>query len=319
MALGALPSGAGRHRFDLGCTSMTGRDLTAGAHRPGQRSGVMRQRRASRRPASTRSAGRRHFATASSLDERGLACRGGDLKTAKNGTEVPANIRLDERAFWRVVGLYLAEGHATRERRHRIMWSFHPTREDHLIDEVAAYWLRHRVEPSDLRPGDDREIRVQSRVLLRVVDQMHGPGPHVLRAALAQPHLGPSGSRQVGALVRPLRRRRVVVADKRWSQRDHRTGHRQRRARRRRHAPAGRAGNRGLASTGARSEIDEGHALDPDSRRRAGRARHRACARTRPGRSARFHRAPAEANPADRVSPLPRRACLSSRRRRDRA
>ena len=48
-------------------------------------------------------------------------------------------------------GLYLAEGHVAIEPgrtgiRHRITWSFHPRNEEHLVDEVVAFWLRHGVE-----------------------------------------------------------------------------------------------------------------------------------------------------------------------------
>src|SRR6201999_1283540 len=80
------------------------------------------------------------------LDE---ACRGdvsldgATLSTARNGNFVRSTLALDE-AFWRVVGLYLAEGCATAHgNRRELVWSFHPTREEHLVDEVVAYWSRH--------------------------------------------------------------------------------------------------------------------------------------------------------------------------------
>ena len=45
---------------------------------------------------------------------------------------------LDE-AFWRVVGLYLAEGNTyTASRWYLMHWSFHPTKEEHLVDEVVG-------------------------------------------------------------------------------------------------------------------------------------------------------------------------------------
>ncbi len=70
--------------------------------------------------------------------------------TAKNGSYFKSLITSDER-FWRVVGLYLAEGHAHFDaRRHgswRVTWSFHPRNEEHLVDEVCALWLRHGVAP----------------------------------------------------------------------------------------------------------------------------------------------------------------------------
>src|SRR3954447_3701300 len=49
------------------------------------------------------------------------------VATAKNGTHLPLWVDGNE-AFWRIVGLYLAEGHMTVDgRRHRLQWSFHPT------------------------------------------------------------------------------------------------------------------------------------------------------------------------------------------------
>jgi UDPglucose 6-dehydrogenase len=88
-----------------------------------------------------------------------LPLRGSTLRTAKNGTEAASELMLDA-AFWRVVGLYIAEGHATPGRLH---WSFHPAREQHLVDEVAAYWLRHGAHVRDLRLATAHEVRVQSR------------------------------------------------------------------------------------------------------------------------------------------------------------
>jgi UDPglucose 6-dehydrogenase len=85
---------------------------------------------------------------------------GSTMRTAKNGTEVSGQLTLDA-AFWRVVGLYVAEGHATPERLH---WSFHPHREQHLVDEVAAYWLRHGARVRDFRLATTHEVRVQSRL-----------------------------------------------------------------------------------------------------------------------------------------------------------
>jgi UDPglucose 6-dehydrogenase len=69
--------------------------------------------------------------------------RGARFGTARNGNFVRHEIDLDE-DFWRVVGLYIAEGCASRT---SLIWSFHPTREDHLIEEVIAYWSRHGVVP----------------------------------------------------------------------------------------------------------------------------------------------------------------------------
>jgi UDPglucose 6-dehydrogenase len=101
-----------------------------------------------------------------------LPLRGATLRTAKNGTEVASELSLDG-AFWRVVGLYLAEGHATPE---RLYWSFHPEREQHLVDEVAAYWLRHGARVRDFRLATTHEVRVQSRLASAWWTQVLGLG-----------------------------------------------------------------------------------------------------------------------------------------------
>jgi len=97
---------------------------------------------------------------------RAVSLRGAAFKTAKNGAEVPHEIVCDER-FWWVVGLYLAEGSTTFDDRNgaRIMWSFHPTRAQHLVDEVMAFWLRHGVRARAYRAPTAHTVTVQSRLL----------------------------------------------------------------------------------------------------------------------------------------------------------
>jgi UDPglucose 6-dehydrogenase len=109
------------------------------------------------------------------LDELALAelpFRGSTLRTAKNGTEVASELALDA-AFWRVAGLYIAEGHATPDRLH---WSFHPEREQHLVDEVAVYWLRHGARVRTFRLATAHEVRVQSRLVSAWWTQVLGLG-----------------------------------------------------------------------------------------------------------------------------------------------
>jgi UDPglucose 6-dehydrogenase len=87
------------------------------------------------------------------------------LSTARNGTRVPASIEADA-AFWRVVGLYVAEGHCASDgRRMRLAWSFHPRLEEDLVQEVAGFWRRLGVK-ADVRDGStSRVVSVSSRVL----------------------------------------------------------------------------------------------------------------------------------------------------------
>jgi UDPglucose 6-dehydrogenase len=88
------------------------------------------------------------------------------LGTTTNGTHATTMLALDH-TFWRIVGLYLAEGCTTRTAREggRIQWSFHPTREQHLVDEVAAYWLRHNVHGRSHRKATSQVVEVRSRLL----------------------------------------------------------------------------------------------------------------------------------------------------------
>ena len=99
------------------------------------------------------------------LDELGLPLDGSTLKTTTNGTEVPLHIRADE-AFWRVVGLYIAEGHCTRDgKRERMQWSFNYTGEDDLVEEVRSFWERYGVKADVSHRPTSTAVTVSSRVL----------------------------------------------------------------------------------------------------------------------------------------------------------
>jgi UDPglucose 6-dehydrogenase len=87
--------------------------------------------------------------------------------TAKNGTYVPASVPA-EGSFWRVVGLYIAEGHVSTARecgRQRICWSFHPTDEDDLVKEVAEFWRTRGVAAVVRRVATATNVVVSSRIL----------------------------------------------------------------------------------------------------------------------------------------------------------
>jgi UDPglucose 6-dehydrogenase len=87
------------------------------------------------------------------------------LGTTKNGTHVRSTISLDQE-FWRIVGLYIAEGCTVADgARRRIVWSFHPSREQHLVDQVVAYWARHNVAASVTQTATARVVKVSSRLL----------------------------------------------------------------------------------------------------------------------------------------------------------
>jgi UDPglucose 6-dehydrogenase len=102
------------------------------------------------------------------LDEAraaGVPREGGDLSTASNGTRVPARIVCDTR-FWYVLGLYLAEGHCTADGdRRRLAWSFHPSRERALAEEVAGYWRSMGVKADVRRMSTALNVSISSRIL----------------------------------------------------------------------------------------------------------------------------------------------------------
>jgi UDPglucose 6-dehydrogenase len=87
------------------------------------------------------------------------------LGTTKNGTHARNLISLD-RDFWRVVGLYLAEGCTVADGdRRRLQWSFHPSKEQHLVDELVSYWSRQNVVASVSQTPTARVVKVSSRLL----------------------------------------------------------------------------------------------------------------------------------------------------------
>ncbi|HET6867225.1 MAG TPA: nucleotide sugar dehydrogenase [Solirubrobacteraceae bacterium] len=92
----------------------------------------------------------------------GLPIEGSTVSTTKNGNYPRSELQLDE-SFWRVVGLYLAEGCAGGASQLR--WSFHPEREEHLVDEVVAYWLRQNVRANVSTAATARIVSVQSRLI----------------------------------------------------------------------------------------------------------------------------------------------------------
>jgi UDPglucose 6-dehydrogenase len=91
----------------------------------------------------------------------GLPIEGSTISTTKSGNYPRSELQLDE-SFWRVVGLYLAQGCAGDA---QLRWSFHPTREEHLVDEVVAYWLRQNVRANVSTSATARIVSVQSRLI----------------------------------------------------------------------------------------------------------------------------------------------------------
>jgi UDPglucose 6-dehydrogenase len=88
--------------------------------------------------------------------------------TAKNGTYLPRFLEVNE-TFLRVIGLYLAEGHCTADgKRQRLTWSFHPTQEEELVQEVAGYWRDLGVKCAVRRATTGVQVSISSRLLASV-------------------------------------------------------------------------------------------------------------------------------------------------------
>jgi UDPglucose 6-dehydrogenase len=88
------------------------------------------------------------------------------LATARNGNFIPTSLPLD-RALWRVVGLYIAEGCASFRHRNgvRLTWSFNLETEQHLVDEVVAFWVRHGIRAHSHRKATAHAVTVDSSLL----------------------------------------------------------------------------------------------------------------------------------------------------------
>jgi UDPglucose 6-dehydrogenase len=99
------------------------------------------------------------------LLELGLPLERSMLKTTRNGTSVPVELEADE-AFWRVVGLYIAEGHVTQDgERRRLQWSFHPRDEAELVEEVYRFWVERGVRADVQHRATTMCVVVSSRLL----------------------------------------------------------------------------------------------------------------------------------------------------------
>ena len=102
------------------------------------------------------------------LDEAGLgdvSLRGSRIGTTNGGNFVSSEIELSE-SFWRIVGLYIAEGCAIRtEAHHQLQWSFHPEREEHLVREVVRGWSRCGMAASVYSTPTARKVILRSRLV----------------------------------------------------------------------------------------------------------------------------------------------------------
>ena len=100
----------------------------------------------------------------SELDEHGVRLDAGFASTVTNGTYVPLTIPLNAH-FWRMAGLYLAEGCvATDGARRRVKWTFHPEEGD-LAQVVTSYWAPRGVDARIYHPPTSLTVSISSRIL----------------------------------------------------------------------------------------------------------------------------------------------------------
>jgi hypothetical protein len=101
----------------------------------------------------------------SELALAGLPLEGSTISTTKNGNQPRSELQIDD-AFWRVVGLYIAEGCALRDPTKWVLrWSFHPTRGQQLVDDVVHYWLRQGVRATAYDAATAKVVSVSSRLI----------------------------------------------------------------------------------------------------------------------------------------------------------
>ena len=94
--------------------------------------------------------------------------------TPRPGAVAPTQLALDD-AFWRVVGLYLATGSTTLDGRvARIDWSFRTTGDQHVVDELLAYWWRHDVPARTRLTSTSHDVCVSSREIVTWWSQVVG-------------------------------------------------------------------------------------------------------------------------------------------------
>jgi UDPglucose 6-dehydrogenase len=79
--------------------------------------------------------------------------------------------------FWEVFGLFLAEGHiGTDGARRRVCWSFHPTAEQRLVDQVATYWRGLGIKTTVRQVSTTMQVSISSRLLASWFEHVMGSG-----------------------------------------------------------------------------------------------------------------------------------------------
>jgi UDPglucose 6-dehydrogenase len=107
----------------------------------------------------------KHNMRLATAEKVGLGVAQSVVRSASNGYSVPTRVTADG-DFWRVVGLYIAEGHAAAVGTWpRIFWSFHPKRDVDLIADVVGFWRSRRVPVRIRAAPTATHVFVSSRIL----------------------------------------------------------------------------------------------------------------------------------------------------------
>ncbi len=121
------------------------------------------------------------------MEGLGLPLAGSHLKTARNGTMVPLQI-VGDAAFWRIVGLYVAEGCLSSDGgRRRIKWSFNPREESDLVGEVLNFWTSLGVRAEVRRAPTSTTVTISSRLLAGFWQGRLGLGANSYRQRIPDP------------------------------------------------------------------------------------------------------------------------------------
>ena len=101
----------------------------------------------------------------------------GRFGTTTNGTYVPDAVPFDE-PFWRMIGLWLAEGHIGADgARRRVCWSFNPDRRGGPGRVRRSVLVRtQRVKVSVLRMSTTMQVSISSRLLAAWFEHVLGTG-----------------------------------------------------------------------------------------------------------------------------------------------
>jgi UDPglucose 6-dehydrogenase len=95
----------------------------------------------------------------------GLDLAGATFAPGRRATPVPRDMCLDQ-LFWRVAGLYVAEGCAVRHGHgQRLIWSFHREREQHLVEDVMSWAAAHGISATNRLSPTSSQVYVDSRLL----------------------------------------------------------------------------------------------------------------------------------------------------------